>query len=353
MGVCALLSRPAALFRARARLALVVTLAVGGSLSLVQPAWSQTLPLTGESFDAFLAFRDEPGPVGLVEVSGECHPDASSTIAFRASGPATGPYPGTFTETGTVVLAGEGTGPVEQGSEARQVLDFDARFTIDSEVGEVTGEKEFLGDPDIADFGYCFETSIDPPSRHVAFVTDSRYRATITAITGTGTDSGTATVNLLADEEVAGFTRYNFNQRFVSDPTEPEGNTSGKSTGGGQIAGTEQSSPISFGFDAVSNEMAGSRGKFLLHGRCVVADVARDTTVKCLNVTSYVQVGTHATFRGEAEVNGDLTDYTISVDDLGEPNAGQDTFSITAGEYSAGGNVASGDVQVHQARPRP
>jgi hypothetical protein len=46
-------------------------------------------------------------------------------------------------------------------------------------------------------------------------------------------------------------------------------------------------------------------------------------------------------------VNGATTSYRIDVNDLAESGAGSDTFSITAGGYSAGGTLTQGNVQVH------
>lgn len=127
--------------------------------------------------------------------------------------------------------------------------------------------------------------------------------------------------------------------------------TPGKATGGGKVLGIDQSSPITFGFEAISRAGA-VPGQFDRQGRCLVQDKTRNTTVKCIDVTSYIQVGTHATFRGRAEVNGEQTNYRIDVDDLGEPNQGRDTFKIvTDSGYSAAGNVPSGDVQIHPTEP--
>lgn len=54
----------------------------------------------------------------------------AGTISYEASGPATGPYPGTFTENGTFTVASGG-----------EIKSFTAEFTIDSPIGDVTGTK--------------------------------------------------------------------------------------------------------------------------------------------------------------------------------------------------------------------
>jgi hypothetical protein len=67
--------------------------------------------------------------------------------------------------------------------------------------------------------------------------------------------------------------------------------------------------------------------------------------VKCLDVTSMLVLGTHATFFG-AEVNGVVTNYRIDVDDLDETGV-FDTFLIqTDLGYTVGGEVMNGNVRV-------
>lgn len=62
----------------------------------------------------------------------------------------------------------------------------------------------------------------------------------------------------------------------------------------------------------------------------------------------YVQTATHATFFGEAEVNGVVTDYRIDVDDNAEPGKGRDTFEIQTGTgYSAAGILDGGSIKIH------
>jgi hypothetical protein len=85
-----------------------------------------------------------------------------------------------------------------------------------------------------------------------------------------------------------------------------------------------------------------------MKGNCTVIDRSAGVKVKCLDVTSYLQIGLHATFSGHATVNGTATTYRIDVDDPGEPGAGQDTFKIVTGSgYSAGGTLTQGNVQIH------
>lgn len=114
----------------------------------------------------------------------------------------------------------------------------------------------------------------------------------------------------------------------------------GQVTGGGQVPGAA-TGDVAFGFNAKSDQNG-------TNGNCTVVDPATDTQVKCLNVTVLTRSGTHATLFGNATVNGVATTYRIDVDDLGEPGAGRDTFTIqTASGFSAGGVLLRGNIQIH------
>jgi len=102
-------------------------------------------------------------------------------ISYEASGPATGPYPGTFTESGTFTLDSE-----------RNITSFAATFTIDSPIGKVTGTKEstqgFSGSLSCLDLLGLRVLILSSPQGQVS------YEATIvTPTSGTYTDRGTAT----------------------------------------------------------------------------------------------------------------------------------------------------------------
>lgn len=139
------------------------------------------------------------------------------------------------------------------------------------------------------------------------------------------------------------------NNNGMIDPGEPCGEalkiwilpatTPGQVTGGGWILkGTDK---VSFGFNAQSDGSA-------VKGNCNVIDHGTKTHIKCLTVESLVVAGTHATFFGEANVDGVTTSYRIDVDDLGEPGTA-DTFKIqTDSGYAAAGTLAGGNIQIHQ-----
>jgi hypothetical protein len=111
-------------------------------------------------------------------------------------------------------------------------------------------------------------------------------------------------------------------------------------TGGGQVYDSTRSNKIAFGFTAKSDNKG-------VHGECSVVDPSTDTKMKCTDATTMVGSGTHATFFGDATVNGSPTTYRIDVDDLGEPGS-SDTFKVqTSTGYTAGGTLAGGNIQVH------
>jgi hypothetical protein len=117
--------------------------------------------------------------------------------------------------------------------------------------------------------------------------------------------------------------------------------TPGQTAGGGHIIGV--AGQVAFSFAA---QLTDAR----LQGQCNVVDLATDVQVHCVDVDSLLVVGTHATFTGTALINGMATRYTIEADDLGEPGAGRDTFSIvTESGYVAAGILVNGNVLV---RPR-
>ena len=135
------------------------------------------------------------------------------------------------------------------------------------------------------------------------------------------------------------------------DPGEPCGaaskvwilpaSTPGQVTGGGYVNDATLAGEVSFGFNAQSTGG-------LVKGNCNVIDHGTGQHVKCLNVTALVQTPTHATFFGEATVDGVATNYRIDVDDLGEPGGGRDTFKIqTDSGFAAAGVLTRGNVQIH------
>lgn len=133
-----------------------------------------------------------------VQVTGSCDPGATSTANFTATGTAVGPYPGTFTVTGTVTfgaqtLPGSGLVPSPAGPNATLT----ESFTILSGPTTITGTKQLAADvvPFIpgTGLGAC-STS---PNGGFTYVdqASATYSATITGPSGSHTETGTTTLN--------------------------------------------------------------------------------------------------------------------------------------------------------------
>lgn len=122
-------------------------------------------------------------------------------------------------------------------------------------------------------------------------------------------------------------------------PPPPGLSKPGKATGGGRLL-----SGVTFGFNARDTDHGA-------HGHCNVVDHAAGKHIKCSDVTSFDRVGKHATFLGNATVNGMPTTYQIDVDDVAEPGRNGDMFSITVfmvpGYTGASGPLTQGNIQVH------
>jgi hypothetical protein len=369
-----------------------------------------------------------------------CDTQGTSSFTFTASGVAFGPYPGTFTESGTVTV-GPQTDEFLPGQFRGPVTSFDAQFTITSPLGTVTGTKTLAAPlTPVSNVGGC-----GPFGAQV--IEDLDYTATITTPLGTFTDQGqsantqfnicavgldcgtspgnqgqfsewfasqepvtepafvtlspptavntagtshtvTATVTTAAGSPVPDATVFftvsgsvtaagqcttnaqgqcdftyggpafpgadlirgcaDANANNQIDPGEPCGEatkiwivpatTPGQVTGGGWIE--PATGRVSFGFNAQSDGTS-------VKGNCNVIDHNTMTQIKCRSVDSLVVAATHATFFGQATVDGVATNYRIDVDDNGEPGS-SDTFKIqTDSGYVAAGTLQGGNIQIH------
>ena len=121
------------------RQVLVCLALLAGMLALSSAASAQVPPptLTGETFLGGLF--DPSGQSSVMVTSASCDPTGNSTFTYQASGPATGPYVGTYSETGTVTMGPQtvpGTPP------NGFVTSWTASFTITgSPLGTVSGTK--------------------------------------------------------------------------------------------------------------------------------------------------------------------------------------------------------------------
>ena len=157
-------------------------------------------------------FSQNPGE-GTSSITNEnCNPSGTSSFDFEASGPAIGPYPGTFTETGTITI-----GPQTSGFIA-PVLTLTASFTISSPAGDVTGTKSFTGpsDPLLFQGGFCLDA---PAVQRGANLINAgvTYDARIETADGTFHDTGRADVNVIERPAVLGLEPNDFREAFFSD----------------------------------------------------------------------------------------------------------------------------------------
>ena len=441
----------------RGRALFALALVVAGSLVATARADTTAPTLQGE----LLATTGE-----LFDRGASCSPNGTTTQAFHWTGIATGPYPGTFVEDGTITIGPQtGVGAGRFGFALGPVVSFDATFTIDAPLGTVTGSKHLVAPltsspfPLVQDAPYPGNTgtcttfsgaSVLGLENATGFSIDARatlrYDATITTGTTTTQDHGIAFVEAVEVSAAAGIAsagtggakevfplsdltpappvvtvsppaatnpvgtthtvtasvlsaglvplegvtvRFSvqgstattgscttraagecsftyagpqlpgadsivayadLNGNGVQDPGETEGaatkawtapaSTPGQVTGGGQIVPVGGTEEVSFGLEG--------KGVTKLSGTCSVIDHALAVHVKCLDVTALVVTATHATFFGEATLNGVATTYRIDVDDLGQPSGGRDTFQLqTTSGYTVAGVLARGDVQIH------
>jgi hypothetical protein len=283
-------------------------------------------------------------------INATCNPSGTSTISYYTSGVATGPYPGTYTESGTATIGpGVGNGFVN-GFELGTITTIDAFFTIDSPTGQVTGTKHLS----VSGTGQsaCYDVQNRPLPGGPLFTGVFRrlcscgatflvqYDATIKTPDGTFGDSGGSDLSLEQFEGTVSSgsiaqTRA-FNEAFRSEQTEvvPLAST-------GQVTGGGQAGDVVFGLTAKA-DAKGTKGE------CNVVDQAAGVKVKCLTATTFVQSGNHATIIGSATVNGAPATYRIDVFDNAEPGHDADSFAIqTSVGYSAGGVLSDGNIQLH------
>lgn len=183
---------------------------------------AETVPpptLTGEtllSCSALLSFAGigcTGTAIGSTATSLSCDQVGQDSFTFTASGVSFAPYPGTFTESGTVTL---GDFDPERG--IKTLVSWESTFTIDSPVGQVEGTKSLTAS--LVNGGFCLEPS--PAFAGIAFGLVTYY-AEITTPDGTYVDRGTATAHVTHSSTVLGgnvFISYGFLEVFTSQLTE-------------------------------------------------------------------------------------------------------------------------------------
>jgi hypothetical protein len=246
---------------------------------------------------------------GAEAVTVDCASAGTSTVTYTVSGEAAGPYVGTFEESGSLTIAGG------------QVTSFDATFTIDAGTSQVAGTKTLRES--------ISASCLDAADVATVFF-NADYEATITTPTGTLLDSGRAIVDANISNGGGALQEVFDSEGLVHTP--------GHVTGAGVVEDPIHGHVL-FGFTAKSDGVTAK-------GKCAVATYG--TLVICQNVTLLSRLGTHATFIGQAKVNGAQTDYRIDVDDLGEPGWGTDVFGIQTGAgFLAAGVLTAGNIQIH------
>jgi hypothetical protein len=158
-----------------------------------------------------------------VNVTAECNQDGVSTVRYTATGPATGPYPGTFFLSGRVTIGPqEFEGPME-GTVAGPVLTLSEGFVVFSPLATITGSKTLPEniDPSVSQ-GTCMEVTDFPGSGTVVVVsTQPRYDATIHEPLGTFHDEGDSLLSFTEIDldvgRIAGFDQF----FLQSDPSPP------------------------------------------------------------------------------------------------------------------------------------
>jgi len=112
-------------------------------------------------------------------------------------------------------------------------------------------------------------------------------------------------------------------------------------TGGGWITGTPSGARANFA-------VAGGLKNGALWGHLNYIDHGANLKVKGTGVTAYEETGpTSRRIMGTAEINGQPGTYTVNVADNGEPGR-DDTFDLSLSNgYSARGQLAGGNIQLH------
>lgn len=150
-------------------------------------ASAQSLPstLTGEIFT-----------ISAPTVTATCG-SGSSTVSYTVSGTAIGPYPGTYTERGTLTIGPETLPQFVNGYEFGPITSATINFSIDSPAGQVTGTKSLPAITSDA-FGLCYSPALGGGSfvELCACNLPLNYTATINTPTGQFGDRGVSGLTL-------------------------------------------------------------------------------------------------------------------------------------------------------------
>jgi hypothetical protein len=118
--------------------------------------------------------------------------------------------------------------------------------------------------------------------------------------------------------------------------------TTCKLTGGGYIFTDSQQDHGSFSIEATVD----TSGR--IHGKAAYVDQSAGVDFRTTLITSANFNGDKVTIQGTGTTNGTTTSFQITVQDIGDPGSGPDTFSIQLGTgYSRSGVVQGGAIEIH------
>jgi hypothetical protein len=266
-----------------------------------------------------------------VQITANCNPSGTSTISYSVTGGvATGPYAGTFTESGIATLAPQPLPDIQPAV----VTSFSANFVITSGSTVITGTKE-LTDPtnQSSNLGFCTGLA-------QSFGVGTTYEVRIQTKSGAYTDRGTA---LVAVNSL--YPANNVYEPFRSDldSAEPVPTDIAKVTGGGALANP----PSRFGF-VVQRKVAGGT----ISGEWQYVNKVTGEIVHSLAFTDLTASGNTATFSGycrNESAPGTTCMFTVNVQDNGEgANAPADTYSVSGVGFSGGSGTVSGNITIHK-----
>lgn len=266
---------------------------------------------------------------GTPQVTSKCDQTGPSTISYSVSGVATGPYPGTFTETGVATI---GAQPIP--NQAVPITSFSATFVIDSGPFRITGIKTLSNTTTLAtNLGTCVDFL-------KSFGAEATYDARVSTPTGTFADNGRTNV---AVNDFGTFTTFNENLYSDLFQLQPVTEPSSKVTGGGSIGSTESRT----GF-VVERRDSGSTPR----GQWEYLNKSTGDIVHSVAITDLVVIGNVAVFSGscrnEALPAGTPCTFTVTVQDSGNGASGvPDTITVSGAGFTGAGGSLSGNLVIH------
>ncbi len=190
-------------------LAVAVWLGLAASRAVAAGPGSLSGETLGTAFETVGSISAAPSGFGPQISSANCTAAGTSSFGFTATGTATGPYPGTFSASGSVTVgpqSGTAPGPVVGAPElpAGPLTSFSETFTIDSPAMSttITGTKTLVSGTGSCDefAGQVFPLlgSLDAFGHEYAFNPEASFVATLSTPSGQFEETGTT--RLTADE---------------------------------------------------------------------------------------------------------------------------------------------------------